>query len=82
MESKQRKTSYDATFKRKVIVYAEKYGNRKKTPLWITVMIAVENMMSIAYNHCIKLCLFVLPVIFLMFACTALISCCPSRDSH
>ena len=29
MESKQRGTSYGATFKRKVIVYAEKYVNRK-----------------------------------------------------
>ena len=29
MESKQRRTSYGATFKRKVIVYAEKYSNRK-----------------------------------------------------
>ena len=29
MESKQRRTSYGATFKHKVIVYAEKYGNRK-----------------------------------------------------
>ena len=30
MESKQRRTSYGATFKRKVIVYAKKYGNRKE----------------------------------------------------
>ena len=29
MESKQRKISYGATCKRKVIVYAEKRGNRK-----------------------------------------------------
>ena len=29
MENKQRKTSYGATFKPKVIVYAEKYGKRK-----------------------------------------------------
>jgi len=29
LESKQRRTSYDATFMRKAIDYAEKYGNRK-----------------------------------------------------
>jgi hypothetical protein len=46
MVSKQRRTSYDATFKPKIIVYAEKYGNRKKALLWITVSIAVVNMMS------------------------------------